>query len=55
MSCFTRASPLRNFFLRDEDGEWAHEFVSGEGALDMPEIGVAIPLTEIYEGVEFAS
>jgi Uma2 family endonuclease len=42
-------------FLRDYDGEWAHEFVGAEGRLAMPEIGVTLPLAEIYEGVEFAA
>ena len=42
-------------FQRDADGEWPHEFLSAEGLLDMPEIGVTIPLGEIYEGVEFAA
>ena len=42
-------------FQRDDDGEWVNEFVSAEGVLAMPEIGVVIPLAEIYEGVEFAA
>jgi Uma2 family endonuclease len=41
-------------FHRDGEGEWTFEFVSAAGALDMPEVGVTIPLAEIYEGVEFA-
>jgi hypothetical protein len=27
--------------------------VSGDVVLDMPEIGIAVPLAELYEGVEF--
>jgi Uma2 family endonuclease len=39
-------------FFRDDEREWAHEFVSAEGALKMPEIGVEIPLAILYEGIE---
>jgi Uma2 family endonuclease len=38
-------------FFRKEDGEWTHEFVTDAKLLDMPEIGVAIPLLDIYEDV----
>jgi Uma2 family endonuclease len=41
-------------FQRDAEGEWVHEFVTAPATLDMPEVDVAIPLAEIYEGVEFA-
>ena len=38
-------------YHRKGDG-WAFAFVSGEGAmLDMPEIGIAVPLAEIYEDI----
>ncbi len=39
-------------FFRDEEGEWAHEFVSQHGALIMPEIGVSMPLSNCYEEIE---
>lgn len=40
-------------FSRDS-GEWAAAELSGVSAsLDMPEIGLSIPLAEIYAGVEF--
>jgi Uma2 family endonuclease len=39
-------------FFRDEEGEWAHEFLSREGVLRAPEIGVEIPLGDLYDGVE---
>lgn len=42
-------------FHRDPEGEWSYAFVTAEGALDMPEIEVRIPLAEIYEDVEFAT
>lgn len=41
-------------FHRDEDGEWSYDFLSGGGALEMPEVGVSIPLAEIYDDVELA-
>ncbi len=41
-------------FHRDAEGEWNYEFVSAEGALDMSEVGVTVPLSEIYEDIEFA-
>lgn len=40
------------FTRKGED--WVTELVTGEGAvLRMPEIGVAIPLAELYADVEF--
>jgi Uma2 family endonuclease len=42
-------------FHRDADGEWTHDFVTAEGALDLPEIEIRIPLAEIYEDIEFAA
>ena len=41
-------------FHRDAAGEWAYEFLAGAAALDMPEVGVSLPLGEFYEGVELA-
>jgi Uma2 family endonuclease len=38
------------------DGAWASELLTGtEAALDMPELGLTIPLAEIYAGVDFDS
>ena len=37
----------------EEDG-WAHQLLSGDDALDMPEIGISIPLAELYEGMVLA-
>ena len=38
-------------FSRTGEG-WAERIVFGEGAVvDMPEIGIAVPLAEIYEGI----
>jgi len=42
-------------FHRDADGEWVYEFVSAGGALEMAEVGVTVPLSEIYEGIEFTA
>lgn len=39
-------------FARAGD-DWIGHVVSGEVALDMPEIGISVPLAELYEGVEF--
>ena len=42
-------------YHRKGDG-WAFAFVSGEGAvLDMPEIGISVPLAEIYEDIVLES
>jgi Uma2 family endonuclease len=38
-------------FYRTEDGDWKHQFISGDGVLAMPEIEVSIALSEIYEDV----
>ena len=42
-------------FARAEEG-WDYSFVFGEGAvLDMPEIGINVPLAEIYQGIALES
>ena len=41
-------------FARREDGEWGYEFLTAEDALQMVEIGVDVPISEVYEGVELA-
>jgi Uma2 family endonuclease len=33
--------------------DWVGHVVSGDVVLDMPEIGISVPLAELYEGVEF--
>lgn len=38
-------------FHRSDDDSWVHEFVSGDKAVNMLEIGTSIPLAEIYEDV----
>lgn len=42
-------------FYRAEGGDWKHQFLSGDGALAMPEIDVSISLSEIYEDVALPS
>lgn len=42
-------------FYRAEEGDWKHQFLSGDGVLAMPEIDVSIALSEIYEDVELPS
>ncbi len=37
-------------FARDGD-DWVGHIVSGTAVLDMPEIGIEVPLAELYEGV----
>ena len=32
--------------------DWVGHIVSGKATLDMPEIGISVPLTELYEGVD---
>lgn len=39
-------------FERDA-GDWVGHLVTGEASLAMPEIGVDLPLAEVYAGVEF--
>jgi Uma2 family endonuclease len=34
--------------------DWVGHVVSGDAVLAMPEIGIELPLAELYEGVEFA-
>ena len=43
-------------FYRSTDAEdgWAHADLLGDDSLDMPEIGISIPLAEIYEDVALA-
>ena len=43
-------------FYRTEDEEdgWAHQLLSGDDVLDLPEIGISIPLAELYEGMVLA-
>ena len=43
-------------FFRKEDADdgWSHEFLSAEDVLDMPEIGIAIPLADFYQAVALA-
>ena len=40
-------------FARQAD-DWVGHVVAGDVALGMPEIGVELPLAELYEGVSFA-
>jgi Uma2 family endonuclease len=38
-------------FAREGD-DWVGHIVSGDAILDMPEIGIEIPLAELYEGID---
>jgi Uma2 family endonuclease len=44
--------PFATVFARAGD-DWVGHIVSGSAVLDMPEIGIEVPLTELYEGVLF--
>jgi hypothetical protein len=45
---------LRRLFTRDADGNWAKSMCQGRnGEIDLPDLAVRLPLTEIYDGVEF--
>ena len=33
--------------------DWVGHIFSGDALLEMPEIGISIPLAELYEGVSF--
>ncbi len=35
------------------NGIWASVIVDGDAELEMPEIGISVPLTELYQDVEF--
>nr|WP_294543972.1 Uma2 family endonuclease [uncultured Rhodopila sp.] len=39
-------------FAREGD-DWVGRIVAGEKVLEMPEIGISVPLAELYEGVSF--
>ena len=40
-------------FARAGD-DWVGHVISGDAVVSMPEIGIELPLAELYEGVEFA-
>jgi hypothetical protein len=40
-------------YPRIGDG-WTHEILVGDSTLALPEIGVALPLAELYDGLAFA-
>lgn len=57
---------IRRYVILEHTGVGATAYVRGEGAwtalpltaadtMDLPEVGVSVPLAELYEGVEFAS
>jgi Uma2 family endonuclease len=43
-------SQFATVFAR-QDGDWIGHIMSGEAVLHMPEIGIDLPLAELYEGV----
>lgn len=41
-------------FRRNDEGDWIYETLGAEGMLELPEVGVSVPLAEIYEDVKLA-
>jgi Uma2 family endonuclease len=37
------------------DGDWVGHIMSGDATLCMPEIGIEVPLAELYVGIQFPS
>jgi len=46
--------PGRTVFARVGD-DWVGHVVSADAVLQMPEIGIELPLADLFEGVRFAS
>lgn len=45
--------PLLKVWVRDDDGAWSDHALAGlHEALSIPSLGVALPVSEIYEGVD---
>ncbi len=44
---------MRATVFAREDGRWVGSILSGDAMLAMPEIGIEIPLAELYEGIDF--
>ena len=40
-------------FHPDAEGNWTHDFIAAAGVIDLPEVGAAIALSDLYAGVEF--
>ena len=47
-----QTSQAATVFTR-QHGKWTAELVSEDAELDMPEIGISVPLADLYEGVSF--
>jgi Uma2 family endonuclease len=51
----SQTEPLVETFVRQDENHWLYTFTEGmEAVLQLPSIGVAIPLADIYRKVEFA-
>ncbi len=44
---------MRATIFARENGRWIGSILSGDAVLAMPEIGIEVPLAELYEGVAF--
>jgi len=50
----SQTAPQVEVYRREEDGDWKlHEVKGLEGSVDIPGVGVTLPMGEIYERVEF--
>ena len=62
-----QATPsVRRYVMLEQDGvsatvyarsgeTWTHEILVADSVLSLPEIGVELPLAELYEGIDFAA
>jgi hypothetical protein len=41
--------------VRGADGDWVGHIVGPDTILDMPEIGIAVPLPEFYAGIDLSN
>ena len=61
---YQATASVRRYVMLEQDGigatvyarageTWTHEILAADSVLRMPEIGVELPLAELYEGLEF--
>ena len=48
-----QATPVLSYYHDDNDGAWTAISLSVGDALPMPEIGIEIPVADIFDGVTF--
>ena len=48
-------APVAHFWQRDVDGAWQHQILDGaQTEIVLPEADLTVPLSDLYEGVEFS-